>query len=151
MVDVGNERVQRAHALLQAGLELGPLVGGEYAGNDVERDQALRAGVLTVHCEGDAHAVKQRVGLGALLCEALRRLLVEPLPIASAVQARRTRCIQHLVVRAGHYVAPIGVSKLRRAIVRRSARRPLSVAKIRGEWLKRDPCQNYSSCRLKGL
>ena len=90
MVDVVNERVERAHALLQAALEPDPLFERQHAGHDVEGDQALGAFVLAVDGERDADAVEQGIGLGALLRQALRGLVVEPLGIASVVRSGAT-------------------------------------------------------------
>ena len=61
-------------------------MGREDAGNDIEGDQALGARVLAVDGEGDTEAMKERVRLGALLREALRRLLVEPAAIVAAMR-----------------------------------------------------------------
>jgi hypothetical protein len=51
-------------------------MGGHDAGHDIERDQPLGAGILAVDSEGDTQTVEERVGLGALLRQALRRLLM---------------------------------------------------------------------------
>ena len=91
VVDVGDERVQGPHALLEACFELAPLVRRQNARDDVEGNQPLRAGVLAVDRERDPDAMEQRVGFGALLGKALGGLLVEPVPIAAAVRARRAR------------------------------------------------------------
>ncbi len=58
VIDVGDERVQRLRALLEATLKPGPLICRQDAWDDVEGDQPLRSRVLAVHREGDAHAVK---------------------------------------------------------------------------------------------
>ena len=82
VVDVVDERIERAHALLEAALEPRPLVDRQDARHDVEGDQPLGAFVLAVHGERDADAMEQRVGLGALVRQPLGGLVVEPLGIA---------------------------------------------------------------------
>ena len=82
VVNVVDEGVERADALLEAGLEPNPFFERQDAGHDVEGDQALGAFVLAVHGEGDADAMEEGVGLGALLCESFGRLVGEPLCIA---------------------------------------------------------------------
>ena len=74
VVDVVQERVQRVHALAQAAIEHLPLVGRNDARNDVERNQALGAGLLAVDREGDADAMERALGLLALLGDAGGRL-----------------------------------------------------------------------------
>ena len=58
VVDIVDERVQRAHALLEAGIQRRPFFGRNHARHDVERDQALRPLFLAVNRERDADAVE---------------------------------------------------------------------------------------------
>ena len=78
VIDVVQERVQRLHALAQPAVEHLPLVRGNDARNDVERNQSLGAGILAVHRERDADAMKRALGLVALLGDPGRRRPVEP-------------------------------------------------------------------------
>ena len=70
VVDVVEERVERAHALHEAALEHRPFVGRDDARHEVERNQALGAAVLAVDRERDADAVERAIGLLALLRDA---------------------------------------------------------------------------------
>ena len=87
VVDVVDEGIERAHALLESAFER-IHSSRQDARHDVERDQALRAFLLAVDREGDADAVEQRIGLGALLRQALGRLLPQPLRVAQVMGAR---------------------------------------------------------------
>jgi hypothetical protein len=75
VVNVVNEGVEGADALLEAALEPDPFFEGQDAPHDVERDKALGAFVLAVHGEGDADAMEKGVGLRALLCQSFRGLV----------------------------------------------------------------------------
>ena len=70
VVDVVQEEIERAHALLQAALEHLPFVRRNDARHDVERDEALGAAVLAVYRERDADAMECALGLLALLRDA---------------------------------------------------------------------------------
>ena len=59
MVDVVEEGVDGAHALLQAALEIGPFGGVEDARDDVEGDQPLGVAALLIDGEGDADPAEQ--------------------------------------------------------------------------------------------
>jgi hypothetical protein len=72
VVNIVNEGIQRPHALLQAAFEPDPLFQGQDARHDVEGDEALGAFLLPVDGEGDSHPVKQGIGFGALLAQAVR-------------------------------------------------------------------------------
>ena len=48
-VDVGDEGVERAHALGEAGLQRGPLVGAEHARHGVDQELGRAAGAAEVH------------------------------------------------------------------------------------------------------
>ena len=54
VVDVVEEEIQRGDALDEAGLEFFPFGGGDDAGQEVEREDALRALGIAVNVEGDA-------------------------------------------------------------------------------------------------
>ena len=70
MVDVVDEEVQGVDALLEAAFDLVPLVGGNDARNEVEREDALGAGGVAVDVEGDAHLQQQPLG-GVLVAQQL--------------------------------------------------------------------------------
>ena len=73
VIDVGEEAVDRSHALGEALFEIAPLVGRDDARDHVGRDQPPGAAFVAVHGEGDADAAEQQVGLGAALGERLLR------------------------------------------------------------------------------
>ncbi len=109
MVDVVDEGVERAHALLQAAFEADPFFQGQDAGHDVEGDEALGALLLAVDGEGDADAVEQGIGLGAFLRQALGGLVGEPLGVAQVVRPRGAVGLVHFVVGfAGQKYALVG-------------------------------------------
>ena len=62
MVDVVQEHVERAHALLEARVQLAPLRRRDHVRQDVEGNQPLGAALVAVDREGDAHAVEQDLG-----------------------------------------------------------------------------------------
>ena len=62
-VKVAQKQVERAHALLEAGLEPAPFLPGEQPGQDVERDQPLGTFLLAIDGEGDADAAEQKFRL----------------------------------------------------------------------------------------
>jgi hypothetical protein len=70
VIDVGEEKIERAHALLQPGLENAPLVRRNDARNDVERNQALGSSVFAIHGKGDSDAMECAFGLVPFLCNA---------------------------------------------------------------------------------
>ncbi len=79
VIDVVDEGVERAHALLDAGGEAAPLGGREHARDDVERDEAFAPVLAAVDGEGDAGAPEQGLRLRAFLAEVVDLLVFEPL------------------------------------------------------------------------
>ena len=67
MIDVVQEGVERRDALDESCLENVPFRGRDDARNDVERNQALGAGILAVDREGDADAMEGALGFLAFL------------------------------------------------------------------------------------
>ena len=61
-VDVADEQVQRAHALLQAGFGALPFAERDDARNQVERQRAVDVAAVGVHGEGDALHARHHVG-----------------------------------------------------------------------------------------
>ncbi len=78
VVDVAQECVQCLHALLQAAVEHLPLVRGNDPRHDVERNQALRSGILAVDRKGYPDAVEGPLGLLALLGDPVGGGALEP-------------------------------------------------------------------------
>ncbi len=101
VIDVGEEKVERAHALLQTALEHRPFVRRNDARHDVERDQSLGAAVVAVHRERDADAVECALGLVALLRDAGDVRALEPV-------GERPVMGPHPGVRGGHFVVRVG-------------------------------------------
>ena len=67
MIDVVEEHVERAHALLQTLLQDAPFGRRNDPRHDVERDKALVSGVLAVDRERDADTMEGTHGFFALL------------------------------------------------------------------------------------
>src|SRR4051812_30606692 len=77
-VNVLDEQVDGADALLEACGEVRPFAGGEDAGDDVEGNDPLRRFLVAINGEGDAERAEG--GLGGLLAplQLGRRKVVEP-------------------------------------------------------------------------
>ena len=78
MVDVVQEGVERAHALLEPLREAVPLAAAQHARDDVEGDQPLGIAALGVDGEGDADAPEEQLGLAPAQLELALRRLREP-------------------------------------------------------------------------
>ena len=100
-VNVGDERVERADALNQAGFERCPGVGVDDARNGIEREDSLGAVGGAVDVEGHAHAAEHPVGARADFCELRRRHREHRLDDGGASASRLARKIKHLVEDAG--------------------------------------------------
>ena len=61
VIDVVQKHVERAHALLETGLQRAPFVSGNHVRQDVERNQTLGAGRIAIDGERDADAVEQHL------------------------------------------------------------------------------------------
>ncbi len=66
VIDVAQEEVQRAHALLEPHAEHLPLERVHHARDDVERNQPFSTGAVPVDVEGDAEALEHHVGFATL-------------------------------------------------------------------------------------
>ena len=93
-----DEGVQGPHALPQSGRQLAPFLGREDARHDVERDQPLVAVLLAVDGEGDADAVEEAVGLGALLSQRVVGLADQPVGVDGVMRADVPVGRVHLVI-----------------------------------------------------
>jgi len=110
VVDVVEERVQRAHALKEAALEHAPFVRRDDPRDQVERDQALGPGVLAGHGEGDAETVERALRFLALLRHTSRRRAREPVRDGPVMGPHRPVGGGHFVVGAGwHRLGTFGV------------------------------------------
>ncbi|MCY1524023.1 hypothetical protein D9M68_589390 [compost metagenome] len=78
MVDVVDEHVECAHALLQAGLQEAPFVGGDDPRDQVEGNQALGAGGIARDREGDADPPEAQVRFQPAHGHGFRGLLAVP-------------------------------------------------------------------------
>ncbi len=110
VVDVVHEHVQRLHALDQAGLQGAPFVRGDDARDRIERDQALGAGIVAIHGEGDADSPERQVRFGALALDVFGRLALQPaLEFAVVVPYRRPPVVLgiHLIEELGHDPIPL--------------------------------------------
>jgi hypothetical protein len=98
VVDVVQEPVQRRDALLQAALERIPFGARDDPRHDVERYQPLVTLLVAVDGERDADAMKQQVGLAALLRDAPGRSLGEPIGERLEMRAHVAVRLARLVV-----------------------------------------------------
>ena len=88
MIDVVQEGVEGGDALADPLVQMLPLLGGNDAGNAVERDEALGAVPIPIDVEGDANPVKQQVGLLTLALYALFVGLLQPRQVGVVVIAK---------------------------------------------------------------
>ena len=92
MIDVIQEEVESLHPLHQPGRQARPFVGGQHPRNDVEGNQALRAGVVAVHVECDPHAAKDQVRLFAFAGEDSLVGVAQPFVDVAVRGAHRAGC-----------------------------------------------------------
>ncbi|MNV68855.1 hypothetical protein D3C71_1617290 [compost metagenome] len=92
-----DEHVQRAHALLQAGLQVTPFVGGDDPGDQVERDQAFGAGGVARYRKGDADAAETQVGFEPSHGHGFGRLLLVPALEGLVLGAYAAGAVAHFV------------------------------------------------------
>ncbi len=104
VVDVVQEEVERAHALLQTLLEDAPLVRRNDARHDVERDQALGAGILPVDGERDADPVERALGLFPFLRDAGCVGPLEPVRECPVMRADSAVVGGHFIVGADRHI-----------------------------------------------
>src|SRR4029079_15762510 len=78
VIDVAEEKVERAYTLRESRFEHGPFVRGNDARHEVEWNQTLGAGLSAIHGERDADAMKDPLGLAAFLRDAVRRRPRQP-------------------------------------------------------------------------
>jgi hypothetical protein len=100
VIDIADEGVQCVDALLEAAFDALPFVGRDNARNQVEGEDAFRAGGIAVDVEGDAQLqqqafggvfVAQQLAVGERLNNLLDQLILRP---------RRAVRLEHLVVEA---------------------------------------------------
>ena len=105
VVDVGEEEVERAEPLLEAALDHLPLVGRHDPGHEVEREDAVGAGVVAVDREPDALRQEEGVGDPDPLSElggAHRREALREQPV---MRPRPARTFEHLIEERSEVVA----------------------------------------------
>ena len=103
-VDVLQEQVERRDALRQPALDHLPLAGRQDAREQVVREDALRAVLLTVDREGDALVQECEVCRRLPLPELGRIDLGEPLEQRRVLRAGLARPVEHLVIRPVEHV-----------------------------------------------
>ena len=69
VIHVLNKQVECAGALLETRFQLLPFMGRQDSRHDIKRDESLGSFLFAVDGECDAKAMKERVGLGALLLQ----------------------------------------------------------------------------------
>jgi len=103
MINIVNEQVECFHPLLEAFLQLRPFIVRNDARDDIERDQALGAGIAAIDGEGDADAPEHEVGLDPLAFDDVRRLVGQPALEFPVVRADLPPGVRiHLIEKAGH-------------------------------------------------
>ncbi len=90
-VHVVEECVERTYALFQTGFHVGPLVGRDDPGNQVEGPDALGSLVRAVYGEGDPLPLKRGVAHPDALFEFVRPELLEPVDQWLIVREDRSR------------------------------------------------------------
>src|ERR1700730_5852109 len=78
MVDVADEVIESAHALLQAARQQRPLLAVQHTRDDVEGDKSLGVTAVGINGKGDADAAEQQLGLPTLRRQSYGRRLVDP-------------------------------------------------------------------------
>ncbi|MNI18708.1 hypothetical protein D3C73_721240 [compost metagenome] len=101
VIDVVDEHVQRAHALLQAGFQVPPFVGGNDPGDQVERDQAFGAGGVARYRKSNADPAKAQVGFQAAHGHGFSRLLLVPALERLVLGADAACALAHFVISGG--------------------------------------------------
>ena len=100
MVDVVEEGVQRAHALLDAALQQPPFGGRDDARDEVEGDQPLERVLGAVDGEGDAEPAEDALRFLLLALQVVLRLAGKPFGDAPIGRPDLAVRAQHLVERA---------------------------------------------------
>src|SRR4029079_9961694 len=77
-VKIGQEHVERTHALLEAAGKMRPFGLGENPRDDIEGDNPFFGVGVAIDGEGDADPAEQELGFGAAMTEDVRRDAVEP-------------------------------------------------------------------------
>ena len=96
-VEVAEKEIERADALREAALDLRPLVGGDDAGNQVEREDAVGPGVIAVDREADPLVEKERVRDANAVDELRVGHRHETLVEQAVVGARGSGALEHLI------------------------------------------------------
>ena len=78
VIDVVQEHVERAHALDDTGLDLLPLGGGQHAGDQVERQDAIDRRSVGIDGESDAALQQVAFGVHRAAAQGLHRELRQP-------------------------------------------------------------------------
>jgi hypothetical protein len=111
VIDVVDEGVQGADALLQAALQPDPLLQRHDARHDVEGDEAFGTFLLAVDGKGDADPMEEGIRLGALLAEPLRGLVLQPMAVARILGPDGAVAEIHFVIRWIGQKVPLSVRK----------------------------------------
>jgi hypothetical protein len=101
VVDIVDEHIQRAHALLQARLQVAPFVGGNDPRDQVEGNQALGAGGVARDRESDADPAEAQVRLQPAHGHGFRGLLAVPALEGLVMGAYAAGAVAHFVIGGG--------------------------------------------------
>lgn len=98
VIDVVDKQVERLDPLTQACFEALPFAARNDPRDQIERDQPLGAGQITVDCKGDPHPAKQDIGLGPLAGDGLVALFSQPTFEARVMWPHDFIVMTHLVI-----------------------------------------------------
>ena len=110
VIQVVQERIERAHPLLDPLRQPPPLVAADDARHLVERNQPFFGIVLAIDIECDAGAAKEGLGLCPLAAHQLGILIFEPIAVAPVGRPDFTVRRVHLVIgrrRFCHWQSPM--------------------------------------------
>ncbi len=99
VIYVVEKKIDRLDALQQAGFEVVPFVGGDRAGNQIERENFLNAAAVRVHREGDSLVDEDEIGVLAARLKIGHRQLPQPMNERLAMIVRLQGPIEQLVPR----------------------------------------------------
>ena len=114
VVNVVQEKIERAHPLLESERELAPFLGAQNARHDVERNEPLGSAGFAVDVERDSDSLKGEIGLAPFLGEDLGLGLGEPaLHGIERLANLRLPIAIHLVERRRHFSRQCASAKTR--------------------------------------
>jgi len=133
-VDVADEQVQRAHALLEPGLGDFPFLARDHPWDQVERQRAVDVAAVRVHGEGDAHDAGDDIGSQLAFCDLKTGQAAQIFHQATGGGARLAVGLDQLIKGGTSVLLPVhslrsvdpctGGKRCKRGDVRQHARKP---------------------------